>query len=505
MNRQQFRRNTSNDSHLYHREIMGVTCGPRQHAMNNRSIPHVLYPTPNPFYRVRGGNQPMMNIHPTYDYVQDNHFIHHENSINHAPVRRHIIPTHRWFDTIPERNQSRQSIRNVLPTYAYDHDNQFIHYENITNQIPLRREIIPTQRWSNTYMERNQPRLRTRDVFLDDVYVQDDHYILHESNMNQTPIRRYILPTYRWSNTNFERNQPRLSTRNVYPFDAYVQDDHFISHTNNINQHPTRRYIVPVHRWSNTDFERNQPRLSSRNVYPTSAYVPVRRDIISIHIWFNTNLERSQFRRSIRNVLPTYVYDQDNHFILRENNTNQVPVRRETIPTHRRPNTNLERNQHRLSTRDVILEDSYDQDDQYILQENNINQAPVRRGIIPTQRRTNANLRRNRSRMNTQDVLIDDAYVQDDHFPERNINETSVRRDTEVTKRCDHTNLKIIQIEEGTKDSEAMTCSICLVELLGGSKAIQLPSPCLHVYHEDCILKWLDISSTCPLCRRYVG
>ncbi|CAL5212174.1 unnamed protein product [Lathyrus oleraceus] len=397
---------------------MEVACGPRQHAMNNRSIPHVLYPTPNPFYRVRGGNQPMMNIQPTYDYVQDNHFIHRENSINHALVRRHIIPTQRWFDTIPERNQPRQSIRNVLPTYAYDHDNQFIHYENNTNQIPLRREIIPTQRWSNTYMERNQPRLRTRDVFLDDAYVQDDHYILHESNMNQTPIRRYILPTHRWSNTNFERNQPWLSTRNVYPFDAYVQDDHFISHTNNINQHPTRRYIVPVHRW---------------------------------------------------------------------------------------PDTNLERNQHRLSTRDVILEDSYDQDDQYILQENNINQAPVRRGIIPTQRRTNTNLRRNRSRMNTQDVLIDDAYVQDDHFPERNINEASVRRDTEVTKRCDHTNLKIIQIEEGTKDSEAMTCSICLVELLGGSKAIQLPSPCLHVYHEDCILKWLDISSTCPLCRRYVG
>ncbi|XP_058750190.1 uncharacterized protein LOC131623210 [Vicia villosa] len=141
----------------------------------------------------------------------------------------------------------------------------------------------------------------------------------------------------------------------------------------------------------------------------------------------------------------------------------------------------MERNQQRLSTRDVFSVDAYGQDGHYVFQENNINQTPIRRGIIPTQRRNNINLERNQPRLSTQDGLSVDANVQDDRFifPERNINQIPVRRDIEVIKRHHHTNLKIIQVEEGTQDSKAMTCSICLVDLLVGSKAIQFPSPCL--------------------------
>lgn len=150
--------------------------------------------------------------------------------------------------------------------------------------------------------------------------------------------------------------------------------------------------------------------------------------------------------------------------------------------------------------------DAYGQDDHHILHENNINQASSRRGIIPTHRKNNTNLERNQHRLSNRDVLSVDANVQDDHFifPETNINQTPVIRDIEVTKRRYHTNLEIIQVEEGIKDFEGMTCSICLVELLVGSKVIQLSDSCLHIYHEDSILKWLDISSMCHLCRRYV-
>ncbi|XP_058750191.1 uncharacterized protein LOC131623211 [Vicia villosa] len=269
------------------------------------------------------------------------------------------------------------------------------------------------------------------------------------------------MPTQRWFNTNSERNQSVRNIRNVLPGYAYAQDNHFIHHEN-INQ------------------------------------VPIR--------WFDSNLERRQFGRSIRNVLPTYADVQDNHFIFQENNINQVPIRREIIPTHRWSGTNRETNQHRLNTQDDFLVNAYGQVDHYILQENNINQAPVRRGIIPTQRRNNTNLERNQPRLSTRDALSAEANVQDDRFifDVRNINQTQSGRDVEVSKRHHHTNLKIIQVEEGTKDSETMTCSICLVELLVGSRAIQLPSPCLHVYHDYCILKWLDISNTCPLCRRNV-
>ncbi|GAU30373.1 hypothetical protein TSUD_57840 [Trifolium subterraneum] len=64
--------------------------------------------------------------------------------------------------------------------------------------------------------------------------------------------------------------------------------------------------------------------------------------------------------------------------------------------------------------------------------------------------------------------------------------------------------LERIIIQQVPTDSEAMTCSICLVDFSVGLEAIQLPNPCLHVYHKDCILEWLDRSSTCPMCRRPV-
>lgn len=150
MNQQQFLRNRIiNDSHLYHRDTMKVIYGPPRYDMNNLMNLYALYPNPNAFYQIRGSNQPMMTIQPTYAYVQDNHFIHHEN-INHVPVR--------WFDSNLERRQYGRSIRNVLPTYA---DVQ----ENNINQVPIRREIIPTHRWYGTNRETNQQRLNTRDVF----------------------------------------------------------------------------------------------------------------------------------------------------------------------------------------------------------------------------------------------------------------------------------------------------------------------------------------------------
>ncbi|XVE56972.1 hypothetical protein DITRI_Ditri04bG0054600 [Diplodiscus trichospermus] len=42
-------------------------------------------------------------------------------------------------------------------------------------------------------------------------------------------------------------------------------------------------------------------------------------------------------------------------------------------------------------------------------------------------------------------------------------------------------------------------CVICLEEILDGLKAIRMP--CSHVYHQDCIINWLQKSNVCPLCR----
>ena len=42
-------------------------------------------------------------------------------------------------------------------------------------------------------------------------------------------------------------------------------------------------------------------------------------------------------------------------------------------------------------------------------------------------------------------------------------------------------------------------CVICLEDIESGSEAACLP--CSHVYHQNCILKWVERSYNCPLCR----
>ncbi|KAJ9141304.1 hypothetical protein P3X46_031852 [Hevea brasiliensis] len=44
-----------------------------------------------------------------------------------------------------------------------------------------------------------------------------------------------------------------------------------------------------------------------------------------------------------------------------------------------------------------------------------------------------------------------------------------------------------------------VTCVVCLEELEEDDDLIELP--CSHLYHEDCIVKWLLSSHLCPLCR----
>lgn len=42
-------------------------------------------------------------------------------------------------------------------------------------------------------------------------------------------------------------------------------------------------------------------------------------------------------------------------------------------------------------------------------------------------------------------------------------------------------------------------CAVCMDDFHLGAAAKQLP--CKHVFHRDCILPWLDLHSSCPVCR----
>ncbi|EXB28904.1 E3 ubiquitin-protein ligase RING1 [Morus notabilis] len=56
----------------------------------------------------------------------------------------------------------------------------------------------------------------------------------------------------------------------------------------------------------------------------------------------------------------------------------------------------------------------------------------------------------------------------------------------------------VVLTQEDVENNNAL-CAVCKDEMGVGEKAKQLP--CSHRYHGDCIMPWLGIRNTCPVCR----
>ncbi|XP_021729727.1 E3 ubiquitin-protein ligase RING1-like [Chenopodium quinoa] len=59
--------------------------------------------------------------------------------------------------------------------------------------------------------------------------------------------------------------------------------------------------------------------------------------------------------------------------------------------------------------------------------------------------------------------------------------------------------LPIVKVTEELLLSDSSQCAVCMDEFQLGAEAKQMP--CKHVFHSDCILPWLELHNSCPVCR----
>ncbi|KAH1031108.1 hypothetical protein J1N35_043282 [Gossypium stocksii] len=59
--------------------------------------------------------------------------------------------------------------------------------------------------------------------------------------------------------------------------------------------------------------------------------------------------------------------------------------------------------------------------------------------------------------------------------------------------------LPSVKIAKNNLNSEFNQCAVCMDEFEEGAEAKQMP--CKHLYHKDCILPWLELHNSCPVCR----
>ncbi|GAU30366.1 hypothetical protein TSUD_57770 [Trifolium subterraneum] len=179
--------------------------------------------------------------------------------------------------------------------------------------------------------------------------------------------------------------------------------------------------------------------------------------------------------RMMTSQLP-HAYVVDHHLILNQHNITSVFTQTRDIEAPTR----------RYQPRALAVQDAHN----VILQEVN-QQVSTTRG--PTRRQYNTDV-------SSAYYIQDGVFILDESISQVN-QQVPTRRDN--GGRSD-AKLERIIIQQVPTDSEAMTCSICLVDFSVGLEVFRLLSPCLHIYHKDCILEWLDRSSTCPMCRRPV-
>lgn len=73
------------------------------------------------------------------------------------------------------------------------------------------------------------------------------------------------------------------------------------------------------------------------------------------------------------------------------------------------------------------------------------------------------------------------------------------RHGTPPASRTAVQSLPDIKVSDQLLKTDSAQCAVCMDAFEVGAVAKQMP--CMHIYHPDCILPWLELHNSCPVCR----
>ena len=85
---------------------------------------------------------------------------------------------------------------------------------------------------------------------------------------------------------------------------------------------------------------------------------------------------------------------------------------------------------------------------------------------------------------------------EDENYDENNLEEIYIKRKKIFIKELDEFQYKNVKKYSTIIEDK---CAICLKKFKGVD--IIKEFPCKHIFHKDCILKWIKKSNLCPLCK----
>ncbi|RZC72790.1 hypothetical protein C5167_048270 [Papaver somniferum] len=76
-------------------------------------------------------------------------------------------------------------------------------------------------------------------------------------------------------------------------------------------------------------------------------------------------------------------------------------------------------------------------------------------------------------------------------------------RQAVVVKIIDYVRIsRRLEIVRYVPGEDEVCCAICMDGVIEEDEVITIP--CSHVLHSHCLLRWLQVNNSCPLCRRFV-